>query len=196
MTIAYKIYGNDGAGGPVNDTTPLSTTTELTYALGPVPPSSDNIFLVRAFDTTTGLEEANTEAVVRLVIGSDGRDLTLLPNPPHAISVSDARDGGCRISWAYSPDWSSGFPSGFNVYMSAGNTIEVTSVSASVPYVSGVVGYSCLLPGPLSQATYTVLVRSFNAVGTESNTQSLTTTLGLSQIPYVMDAVVGSTILA
>jgi hypothetical protein len=156
--------------------------------------SSDNTFLVRAYDPTTGLEEANTEAMVRLVIGPNGLDLTGLPNPPHALAASDAQGGGCRITWAYSPDWESGTPSGFHVYISAGTVVETTAASATVPYLSGVSGYSCLLPGPFSRTTYTVLVRSFNAVGTESNIQRLTGMLGLSQISYVMDPVFGSTI--
>ncbi len=194
MAIGYHIYGNNGAGGPVNDSTPIGTTSSLTIVLGPFAPSTDNTFLVRAYDTTTGLEEANTEALVRLMIGPDGHDKEGLPNPPHALTVSDAQNGGCRITWAYAPDWESGVPSGFNVYMSAGHVVDTTSVSAVVIYSSGVVGYSCLLPGPFSWTTYTVLVRSFNVVGTETNSQSLTATFGLSPISYVMDPVLGATI--
>lgn len=194
MTIAYRIYGNNGVGGPVNDLTPIGTTTGTTILLGPLPPSTDNTFLVRAYDTTTGLEEANTEALVRLVIGANGLDITGLPNPPHALSASEAEGGGCRVSWGYSPDWTSGIPLGFNVYMSAGNVVDTTAVSAAVPYTPGIVGYSCLLPGPFIRTTYTVLVRSFNAIGTEKNNQSITASLGLSQVSYVMDPVVAASI--
>jgi hypothetical protein len=194
MVTAYRIYGNDGLGGPVNDASPVAATTDLAIILGPLQPSTDTVYLVRAYDTTTGLEEANTEAMVRLLIGPNGLDHTGLPNPPHALAVSDAQGGGCRICWAYSPDWSSGLASGFNIYMSAGNVADTTSAVSVVPYLAGIVGYSCLLPGPFTRTIYTILVRSFNTLGTETNSRSLTATVGLSQAIYLMDPVVTSTI--
>src|SRR6266478_5218794 len=101
MTIMYRVYSNRGTGGPVDYTAPIASTAGLTFTTDPLSSSSDNTFVVRTFDTATNLEDGNTEARVRVVIGADDRDLSALPREPHALSLSPAYGGGCRVTWAY-----------------------------------------------------------------------------------------------
>src|SRR5882757_4436380 len=103
MTIIYRVYSNGGMSGPIDYLTPVATTGALTYVSGPMPVASDTTFVVRAFDTLTNLEEANTDVRVRIVIGADGQDISGLPRAPHALSISPAVGGGCRVSWAFAP---------------------------------------------------------------------------------------------
>lgn len=192
MTITYRIYSNNGSGGPVDFSTPLATTTALTYTVGPIGFSTDSTFVVRAYDPIAGFEEANTDARVRVAIGADGTDLSGLPNPPHALVLLPAINGGCRVSWAYAPAEGYGTPTGFSVFLSQNNTVDYSVPAATVAFSQRVIGYSCLLPGPFVLSTYTVAVRSFNATGSESNTEAITGALG-SPAPFAMDTVIVST---
>jgi len=189
MTIAYHVYGNRGDGGPVDLSSPLLTTTDLSCVIGPLGLSTDNTFLVRAFDTVTGLEEANTMATVRVSIGSDGVENTGLPNAPQALTLSAITGGGCLVGWVYAPMFGKGLPAGFRVYLSTGSSIDYGTVTATIPYVAGQLGYSCLVPGPLEPATYQVSVRSFNTVGTEGNNVTQSVSIDGSTVAYVMDPV-------
>lgn len=186
MPISYHIYSNKEDGGPVDFSTPLATTSNLSCVVGPLGLSSDNTFLVRAFDVATGLEESNTIASVRVSIGPDGAENTGLPNAPHALNLTSMIGGGCLIGWAYAPASGHGIPNGFHVYLKAGPAIDYGSVAATIPYVSGRLGYSCSIPGPLPLGTYQAAVRSFNAVGIEGNTVTLADLIGRSTVPYDM----------
>ena len=190
MTIAYRIYSNHGNGGPVDYSAPMASTASPTYATGPLGVSTDNTFVVRAYDTGTGLEQAGSEARVRVVVGADGTDVSNLPNAPHAIALSSTAGGGGRVNWAFAPagDW--GQPSGFHIYLILGQGAAVndSSPSSRVTYTPGRVGYSCLLPGPFALSSYTAAVRSFNAAGVEGNTVTVTCILGLPA-PFAMESV-------
>jgi hypothetical protein len=188
MTTAYRIYSNDGAGGPVDFSAPVASTAALSYVAGPLGAPTDTTFVVHAYDPDTGLEEANTEASVRLVVAADGTDVSGLPNPPHALTLSPAFGGGGRVGWAYAPAGAYGLPAGFNVYLTEGPAVDYTSPAVTVPYSPGVIGYSCVLPGPFTPSAYTAGVRSYNATGVEANTGSVTGALGIPA-PYAMDPV-------
>src|SRR5438309_1221755 len=116
MPIAYNIYASHGAGGPVNYAAPIATTTGLTFTTGPLPPGSDTTFAVRALDTSTNLEESNTDALVRIVLDANGADVSGRPNPPHAVVLSPAPAGSCLVSWAFAAV-QSGKPVGFQVFL-------------------------------------------------------------------------------
>lgn len=165
MTIRYRIYSNGGTGGAVDLSTPIGTTTGLSFAPGPAGLSTDTTYSVRAFDTVTGLEEANTDSLVRLVIGADGKDVSTLPNPPHAVSISPAPGGACRVNWAYAPAAPYGLPDGFHVYLGSSPPAGILQPAASAAYVGGKLGYSVVLPGPYGAASYTATVGAFNASG-------------------------------
>jgi hypothetical protein len=128
MAIVYRIYSNNDTGGLVDFSAPLASTTGLTYTFSPLGASTDTTFVVRAFDPEADLEEANTEALVRVVIGPDGAEVGGRPNPPHALSLTPSFGGGCRVSWAYAPAEQCGIPAGFHVYLT-----PVDSVHNSIP---------------------------------------------------------------
>ena len=188
MSIGYRIYSNQGTGAPVDFSAPVASTTALTYGIGPLGVSTDTTFVVRAYDTTTGLEQAGGEASVRVVIGADGTDVSGLPNAPHALALAPAFNGGARVTWAYAPSAAFGSPTGFNIYLTQGSSQNTASPTATVGYIPGRVGYSYTLPGPYTLSTYTVGVRAFNAAGIEANTGTVTVALGLPS-PFAMDSV-------
>lgn len=171
--MIYNIYSNDGTGGPIDYNSPIGSTTNLSVAIGPLAAPSDNRFAVRTFDPSTGLQEANTAACVRILIDRDGTDITSRPNPPHALVVRPIAGGGCRVAWAYSPAGQGGAPVGFYVYLTPGNTASYTTSAATVAYLAGATGYSCDLSGLAAGSTYTIAVRSYNDTAIEDNTTVL-----------------------
>ena len=103
MNIIYKIYSNQGSGGPIDYSTAIASTSSLSYVFGPLAPSSSTSFAVRAYDTATQLEEANTEGRVRLDLDASGADVSGRPGPVHALTLGSTAAGGCLVSWAYAP---------------------------------------------------------------------------------------------
>jgi hypothetical protein len=189
MSIHYNIYWNNGSGGAVDDSTPLATVAGLSWTSGALAPSSDATFLVRAVDTGTGLEEANTEATARVVTGPEGEDLSGLPGPPQSLSLAAAPGGGCRVSWAFAASSAAAAPAEFLVYLSPGGSVDYSAPAASVPFMPGTVGYSCVLAGPYPPSAHTAGVRSSNAAGAEANMSTATAALGLSAVSYALDPV-------
>jgi hypothetical protein len=189
MAIAYHVYSNHGTGGPVDDSSPIVTTTDLTCVVGPLAPSSDTTFLVRAYDTSTGLEEANTEASVRVVLGPDGTDRSGVPDPPHAVSLVPTAGGGCAVRWAYNPSLASRRATGFLVYVTQGGAVDYSTPAATVAFTPGRAGYSVALPGPYTPSQYTAAVRAFNDTGTETNALFVTAFLGTPAADFVMDPI-------
>ena len=191
MATGYRIYSNGGGGGPVDFSAPLASTAGLSYTAGPLGASTDTTFVVRAYDTASGLEQAGSEARTRVVVGPDGTELSGLPNPPHAPAISAAVGGAARVSWAYAPAESWGTPTGFHVYISPGATVDYSSPAASVSYSARWIGYACVLPGPYPDSNHTAGVRSFNATGVEANTVTAVALLGVPT-PYAMGPVVAT----
>jgi hypothetical protein len=188
MAIAYHIYANDGLGGLVNYATPIGTTSGLSFTPPVLAAPSDNTFVVRAFDTSTDLEEANTEASVRIVIDGNGQDVTSQPNAPFALTVRATAGGGCLATWAYNPGGQGSAPTGFYVYLSAGNQANYANPAATVAYVPGRAGYSCALSGLADATLYTVAVRAYNATAIEPNTTVIATVIGDSTPPENVDS--------
>ncbi len=190
MTTAYRVYWNQGTGGPVVESVPMATVAAPPYTTGPLGTSTDNTFVVRAYDTVTGLEQVGNETRVRVLIGADGTDQSGLPNTPHALILSAAAAGGARLNWAYAPADGWGTPTGFNVYLSTGEvTVNESSIpAATVFYTPGRVGYACTLPGPYTTSTYTAAVRSFNKVGPGASLVSVTGNLDLPT-PFDMETI-------
>jgi hypothetical protein len=189
MAIVYNIYANGGAGGPVNFTTPIATTTSLSYVTGMLPAGSDTTFAVRAKDTASNLEEANTDACVRVALDANGNDIGGRPNPPHALLLSTAAGGGCLVSWAYFQAAGSATPVGFQVFLSEGSSALFGSLASTVPYVYGQVGYICRLPGPYVLSTYSASVRAYNAAGSDGNTIVVGAIVGVPTSPVIMEPI-------
>jgi hypothetical protein len=189
MAIVYNIYANDGVGGPVNYTTPISTTTSLSYVTGMLPAGSDTTFAVRAKDTASNLEEANTDARVRVALDTNGNDIGGRPNPPHALVLSTAAGGGCLVSWAYFQGVGSATPVGFQVFLSEDPSALYRSTASTVPYVYGQVGYTCRLSGPYVLSTYSASVRAYNAAGSDGNAIVVGAVVGVPTSPVMMEAI-------
>ena len=147
MSIVYRIYSNGGTGGPIEYSTPLATIPDLTYTTGPLAPSGDYRFGVRAFDTATGIEEANTQATRRLVLDGLGRDTGEAPNAIHALIARPLADGNLRVAWAYRSAGQAATPISFEVYLTSGSTPDLTTPRTTVAYRTGVLGYDCVLAG-------------------------------------------------
>ncbi len=177
MAISYNIYANDGMGGDVNYLSPIASTSDLTYAVGSLAMPSDNTFAVRAFDTVSGIEEANTDARVRIVIDSAGNDVTAQPNAVVGLSAQPTAGGTCWVSWGYDATGQGGTPALFNVTLTAGTTPShanpVASIAgttpshanpvASIAYLPGVAGYGCTLSGLAGNTSYTIAVQAVGA---------------------------------
>jgi hypothetical protein len=178
MAIAYRIYSNAGNGGPVDYTTPVATTSGLSYTTGAVAPATDTTFAVRAYDTVTNLEEANTDAQVRVVIGANGADQGLSPNAAQAVTLTPSAGGGCRVGWSYAPDDTWGAPAGFHVYLGSGQGGGSGSLSATVAYTPGQIGYSVVISGPLTRTSYTATVGVYNGSGETASAPSTPVVVG------------------
>jgi hypothetical protein len=189
MQVSYNIYSNGGTGGSVDYSAALAGTPGLSFDPGPLTTPGDYTFAVRACDTTTGLEDANTDARVHVVLDVDGNDVTDLPGPPHAVYPTAGLGGSCRVTWAYRPSSDYGVPDGFQISVARNDGAANPTATATVAYSQGCVSYCCDLPGPFEFATYTVTVRSINAVGLDRNAQSVTISFGQSEEPLLMDPV-------
>jgi hypothetical protein len=159
MSISYHIYSNDGRGGDVDYSTPVATTTAFTLAVGPLAAPSDNTFAVRAFDATSGIEEANTDARVRVVVDPAGNEVTARPNPVNGLSVRRTAGGTCWVSWGYDATGQGGPPSGFTVTLAPGPS----GPAATVAYLPGVAGYGCSLSGLEAGNSYMIAVQAIGA---------------------------------
>ena len=194
MKILYNIYKNDGNGGLVDSTTPIASTADLSYNAGNLAAPSDTTFQLRAVDSATGLEEANTQARVRIILDASGNDVSARPNAPHALSARTTISGGCEVTWAYSPAGQGGPPVGFFVYLTPGPIQSYGQPAAMIAFQSGVVGYVSDLVSLADGQTYTVAVRSYNSAATEPNTTSVTI-LGVARGPSSIEGLsAGATI--
>ena len=163
MAISYNIYANDGMGGDVDYSTPIATTSDLTYATGPLATPSDNTFAVRAFDTASCIEEANTDARVRIILDEAGNDVTARPNAVVGLSTWPTAGGTCWVSWGYDSTGQGGPPSTFNVTLTAGATPSLANPVASIAYLPGVAGYGCTLSGLAGKTLCTIAVQAVGA---------------------------------
>ena len=177
MAISYNIYANDGQGGDVGYTTPIATTTGSTCSVGPLAAPSDNTFAVRAFDIASGIEEANTDARVRIVIDASGNDVTARPNSVVGLSARPTAGGTCWVAWGYDSTGQGGAPAQFVVALATGATSSPASLAATVDYLPGVAGYNCSLSGLASNTSYIVAVQ---AVGASSELLSPAVTVAIN----------------
>ncbi len=160
MSIVYNVYANDGQGGLVNYSAPIATTSNLSWTVGPLAFPSDNRFGVRAFDTVLGIEEANTDALVRIILDASGNDITNQPNAIVGLSATALAGGACWVTWGYDPAGQGGPPSTFDVGLTAGTTPSSGSPAATVVYQPSVSGYGCTLSGLASNTEYTIAVQA------------------------------------
>ena len=177
-TIVYDVFKNDGAGGPVDYTTVIATTSGLTYTPSALALSSDNTFAVRARDTANSVAELNVDAVVRIVIDGSGNDITARPNSPTGLSADPTAGGGLTVRWAYLSEGQPAAPTAFRVYLtpvSAGSP-GWSSPAATITAVRGKRYYAATLTGLSDGVDYWVGVRAVNGTISDVNTSIITVT--------------------
>ena len=185
MSIAYRIYSNHGTGGTVDYSAPLATVTSLSYNCGPLPLSSDTIFVVHAFDQVSLKEEANSDARIRLRLDGQGNDVTAQPNMASDLMIRPSLGGGGRVTWSFSWDTRTVAPTSFLLQLYRGQT---TVASGRVPFKPGQIGYSFSFPGPLIPASYTAGLTVVGPGGLSSPPLLVSAALGLTSNPFVIDS--------
>jgi hypothetical protein len=186
---SYRIYGNGGGGGPIDYTTPLATTASLTWTSGVLAAGSRWRFGLRAFDTVSGLEETNVDAVVTLDLNTSQRNITNLPFPPEHLTV-DPVAGGAVVHWSYPFTAAANRPNAFFVFI--GSPVpDYGGDFSSVLYNRGVVLYRSAITGLTPGVTYQVGVRAFNNAGQEPNTTVASVTIPASA-PANVDSLAGT----
>jgi hypothetical protein len=193
MSLEYKIYRGDYAGGPVDYTTPVATVSTLSYSPAPIPLGSTVRYAVRAYDTVTGLEDQNTDATILIRTDAAGLDITGRPNAPSRLSAIATANGTARASWLYSTAGQGGAPVSFRVWLTVGASVNyAASPAATVAYSPDLHAYEATLTGLSHGTDYAIGVRATNAAGDETNVDSVSVT-GLASGP---DAPTGLTITA
>jgi hypothetical protein len=164
----YHIYSNTGAGDPINYATPIGTTSNLTWPVGPLSYPGVWKFGVRAFDSCG--EEQNVDCVITLILDANGKDITHQPNAPTGLRAIALKGGVIRAEWTYFPSTQASTPTGFHVYTGTGALPSYSVPAATTTYSSGLFGlYHALLTGLSDETKYAVGVRAFNNWAEETN---------------------------
>jgi hypothetical protein len=172
MPIVYDVFAGNSAGGPIDYTTPVATTSSLSATLSALALNSSTWFGVRARDTVSGYSDLNTDAQVMIAIDGAGNDVSARPNAPETLKATPKANGAILVEWAYPYPLKT--PTGFRVYKGTDGTVSYGSPAATVPY-SGRYG-SALLTGLTGGTAYSIGVRSYSAAGEDPNTASVTAT--------------------
>lgn len=175
ISTSYHIYANGGSG-PVDYSTIIATTAALTWTSGALAFPGTWKFGVRAFDTVSGLEESNVDAMVKLSLNGSGADISLTPDAPRAVSAHASGAGRIVIDWHYALLDLTRKPVGFHVYQGTGGVVSYASPVATVPYGSGVNSYTAAVSGLTGGTAYTFGVRAYSATGEETNVITATAT--------------------
>lgn len=171
MPISYHIYANDGRGGPVDYARPIATvgvppgSPVGTFLTGALAAPSDNLFAVRAFDDASGVEEANTDARVRVVIDEQGRDVSGRPNSVVGLAARWTVGDVALVSWGYTTPGQGGPPARFDVTASPGHPGVAAPARVAVGYTPGVAGYGCRLEGLDIGSDWVIRVVAVGAAG-------------------------------
>lgn len=178
MATQYRIYKNDGAGGPIDYGTVVATVTSgTTYDTAPIATGSDVRFAVRAFDSLSTQEEKNVDAFVRIVTNGSGVDVTNRPLAPTGLTAAPRAGGKVRVRWrARVLASDANRPTTFNVYKGTGGSANYASAAATVAATPGLFVYEADLTGLTNGVAYTVGVRASNATGEEPNTTTTVAT--------------------
>ena len=168
--IGYHVYANTGIGDPINYTSPVATVWTTSWTSPPLSGSGTWSYDVRAFESTTGLEEQNIDSVA-IQVNASGNDVTNTPAAPVSLSVLARAGGSIRVDWAYPRISAGAAPTGFHVYLGSGGLPDYSNPVATVVAGTALLGqYTTLLKGLTNGVTYQVGVRAFNATAEEMNT--------------------------
>jgi hypothetical protein len=128
--LLYRVYRNDGRGGPIDYSTIVASTPGLTWTSSALVYPGVHKFGVRAYDQTSSLEERNVDAVIVLKLDGSGVDITSMPDPPTNLSGILKASGSVRLDWSYQLTDPLKLPTGFRVYYGLANPPISRSVAA------------------------------------------------------------------
>jgi hypothetical protein len=170
--LEYHIYANSGTGDPIDYSSPIATTGLLTWTSSPLGFPGTWRFGVRAFNQYG--EEENLDCALTLILDAGGNDISLMPVAPTALRAFATAGGGIRVEWAYNTISPKIVPTGFHVYIGTGGTPSYGSPVATVAFNTAINStYVANLAGLMDGVTYTIGVRTYNAVTEEPNTNTV-----------------------
>lgn len=173
--IKFHIYSNDLLGGPVDLSAPIGDTDQLTFACPVLSPGARASYVVRPYDTVTGLEDPGLDARADLAIDASGQDVSAVPPPPLGLTAAATAGGGARVAWTFLPVPGRALPTHFDVWLTAGSTVDYEAApAATVGYAGALSRYAASLTGLTDGQSYAIGVRARNANRTEANTASVT----------------------
>ena len=174
-TICYHVYVNQGLGDPINYAIPVGVVTNLNWTSGSLNVPGQYRLGVRAFDSSTGLEEQNVDATVLLSLDAAGNDVTKVPFPPVGLRAFPKAGGAVRVEWICPTSDPSSQPNGFHVYITLGSTVDYSEPATTVPWSSGRFGaFTTDHAGLTDGFLYSIGVRAYSTIGEESNTVAVT----------------------
>lgn len=181
--IEYRVYANDGEGGPINLATPWATTRSANFVAGPTLTANASwSFLVRVYDRDLELLEDGTDARVDLVTDGDGNDITLRPRPVNVLTARPGASGELIVTWTYLWTRDARAADEFRVWAVASpGPIDFTATpSAAVSIQGGETTYQTTLTGLTAGTTYLVAVRAVNGTADDGSTATVTVAAGVS----------------
>jgi len=187
MSTEYNIYSNAGDGGPIDYSTPVDTVSALTWDTSALTAGTWR-FGVRAFDTVSGLEESNVDAVVTIVVNGDLEDVSAVPRAPAGLSVVPGPGGTARVAWIWPRDRNGVRAASFNLYV--GTTLDYATPEATIAANRADGRYETTVSGLSDGITYAIGVRAVSAQGLE---ESNTVTVSVTGDTTAPDPVVGLT---
>ncbi len=169
--VGYHIYTNNGDGGPIDYSSPISSVYGTRWTSSDLASGSTHRFGVRAFYSRTNLQERNLDAAACLILDAAAEDVSRTPPPPFGLRAIPLANGRVRIEWTFPGADGDRRPDQFYVYMQKNALTDYTSPAAVLPVSAGFAEcYSVELEGLTDSARYVVGVRSANASGFDSNT--------------------------
>jgi hypothetical protein len=170
--LGYRIYWNQGLGGPIDYDAPIAVTFDTTWTSAPLPPGSFFRFAVRALDAETGLQEENLDASLALIIDAEGRDATQVPLAPLGVRAIPLAGGRARIEWTVAGTTPARRATRFHVYVRPHVAATFGVPTAVVPANSARGdSFSVEVGGLTDGVSYAVSVRAANGYGEEANTR-------------------------
>lgn len=182
---------NTGAGDAVNFTTPAATVSGLSWTSPALAAPGTWKLAVRAFDTVSGLEEANVDCAVTVVLNASAQDVTGQPAAPVGLRAFSLAGGSVRLEWFYPVVNRAKVATGFHVYTGSGAPNYSTPIQ-TVAFASGIANaFATTLTGLADGAVLTIGVRAFNATAEETNTMTVNVTADATG-PSAVDSLTGT----
>lgn len=180
MATRYRIYNK------ANRSTPIADVSGTTWEAPPLGASETREYLIRTFDSISGLEDQNTDATIRIRSDALGNDVSDAPDRPAALWVEASSPTSVVVRWAwpYLRDWRK--PTEFHVWVQAAGSINYAlTPDAEVSFDESAVSYRAEITGLTASTAYKVAVRAVNDTGSddEDNPKDVTTPAASSLEP-------------